>query len=130
MKEDNKLMYQDNCDTSKQIKNDHARVPEVKQNDNVQNNKKYRISSEYILREIAGEYTIIPVDADGPMDNAIMAPNETAVFIWKCFEEASTLEEVVARGMLEYDVEEEKLRNSVEKFVTESLKYSILEEVE
>ena len=47
MKEDNKLMHQDNCDTSKQIKNDSTRVLEVEQNDYAQNNKKYRIMPEY-----------------------------------------------------------------------------------
>lgn len=92
--------------------------------------KKYRIRPEYILREIAGEYAIIPVDTDSPMENAVMAPNETAVFIWKCFEEPSTLGEVVARGMQEYDVAEEKLRNAVGRFVKESLEYKILEEEE
>ena len=41
-----------------------------------------------------------------------------------------TLEEVVARGMQEYDVAEEKLRNAVGRFVKESLEYKILEEEE
>ena len=59
-----------------------------------------------------------------------MAPNDSAVFIWKNFEQPRTLEDVVIRGMLEYDATEERIRRSVENFVTDALKYKILEETE
>ena len=136
MKEDNKLKHQGACDLRRGSRDDSITVSEEEQTgysrnrDVAEKKKKYRIRPEYILREIAGEYAIIPVDTDSPMENAVMAPNETAVFIWKCFEEPSTLEEVVARGMQEYDVAEEKLRNAVGRFVKESLEYKILEEEE
>ena len=95
-------------------------------------NKKYRIKPGYILREIAGEYVIVPAGAesDSPLENTVMAPNGSAVFIWKHFEEPSTLEDVVVQGMLEYDVTEDRMRRSVENFVTDALNYKILEEVE
>lgn len=136
MKEDNKPTHQGACDSGSRSKDDSVMISEDKQTgyaksgDVAENKKKYRIRPQYILREIAGEYAIIPVDTDSPMENAVMAPNETAVFIWKCFEEPSTLGEVVARGMQEYDVAEEKLRNAVGRFVKESLEYKILEEEE
>ena len=40
----------------------------------------------------------------------------------------STVQDVVAKGLQEYEVTEEVMRNSVERFVRESLKYGILEE--
>ena len=94
--------------------------------------KKYRIKPGYILREIAGEYVIVPVGAESesPLENTVMAPNGSAVFIWKHFEEPSTLEDVVVQGMLEYDVTEDRMRRSVENFVTDALNYKILEEAE
>lgn len=92
--------------------------------------KKYRIRPGFILREIAGEYTIIPVDDESLISNAMMAPNATAVFLWKAFEQPSTVQDAVVRGMMEYDVSEETLRNAVERFVKESMEYRILEEVE
>ena len=92
--------------------------------------KKYRIKPGFILREIAGEYMIIPVDSESLISNAIMAPNDSAVFLWKAFEQPNTIQDVVVKGMQKYDVEEETIRNSVEHFVRESLKYKILEEVE
>lgn len=92
--------------------------------------KKYRIKSGYMLREIAGEYAIVPVDAECLITNAVMSPNDTAVFLWKAFEQDSTIQDVVIKGMQEFDVEENVIRKSVEHFVTDSLKYRILEEVE
>lgn len=94
--------------------------------------KKYRIRTGYILRKIGGEYVIVSVgvESENPLDNTVMAPNGSAVFIWKCFEQPCTLEDVVILGVREYDVPEEKLRKSVENFVMDTLKYKILEEIE
>lgn len=47
--------------------------------------KKYRVSADYLLREIAGEYAIIPVGAASQISNAVMVPNDTAVFLWNTF---------------------------------------------
>ena len=94
--------------------------------------KKYRIKFRYILREIAGEYAIVPAGAESesPLENIVMAPNGSAVFIWKSFEQPSTLEDVVIQGMLEYEVEEETIRRSINRFIKEMLEYKILEEVD
>lgn len=98
----------------------------------LQEKKKYRIRDGYILREIAGEYAIVPVGAESesPLENTVMAPNGSAVFIWKSFEQPSTLEDVVIRGMLEYEVEEDTIRGSIQRFIKEMLEYKILEEVD
>ncbi len=96
-----------------------------------QEKTRYRIRTGFVLRKIAGAYAIVPVavGSGSPLENTVMAPNDSAVFIWKCFEQPSTLEDVVAKGVLEYDVAEEKLRKSVENFAADALRYGILEEV-
>lgn len=113
-----------------------ARMPEgeetgLHKNNNVTDEKKkYRIKPGFILREIAGEYAIVPVDAECLFSNAVMAPNDSAVFLWKIFQEPCTIERAVEKTLQEYDVAENKLRRSVENFVADVLKYEILEEVE
>ena len=102
----------------------------LNQDSYLQEKKKYRIRSGYILREIAGEYAIIPVNVDSVFSNALMAPNETAAFLWNAFQKPSTIQDVVMRGLLKYDVAEEIIRNSVENFVKQALEYKIIEEVE
>lgn len=91
--------------------------------------KKYQIKSGFILREIAGEYAIIPVDEASFITNAVMSPNESAVFLWKAFQHPSTIQEVVQQGLQEYEVAEEIIRASTVRFVEELLQYRILEEV-
>lgn len=104
----------------------------LKDNRYLQEKKKYRIRDGYILREIAGEYAIVPAGAgsESPLENTVMSPNGSAVFIWKNFEQPSTLEDVVIQGMLEYEAEEDTIRRSIKRFIKEMLEYKILEEVD
>ena len=102
----------------------------LRQDSILQEKKKYRINPDFILREIAGEYTIIPIDGDNVFSNAVMAPNGTAVFLWEAFQQPSTIQDVVVEGMLEYEVTEDIIRKSIEHFVKEMLEYKILEEVD
>ncbi len=77
-------------------------LPGHLENENFQEEKKkYRIKSDFILREIAGEYAIIPVGSDHIFSNAMMAPNSTAVFLWKAFEKGSTIQEFRGKAMRE-----------------------------
>ena len=90
---------------------------------------KYRVSADYLLREIAGEYAIIPVGAACQISNAVMVPNDTAVFLWNAFLQPHTIAEVVAQAAEEYEATEEKIQDSVLNFVHDTLKYQLLEEV-
>ena len=96
----------------------------------LQEKKKYRISSDFILREIAGEYAIVPIGSDSIFSNTVMAPNDSAVFLWKMFEQPCTIQDVVVKGMLEYEVAEDAIRKSILNFVEEMIEYQVLEEVE
>ena len=102
----------------------------LRQDSILQEKKKYRINPDFILREIAGEYTIIPIGGDNVFSNAVMAPNGTAVFLWEAFQQPSTIQDVAVEGMLEYEVTEDIIRKSIEHFVKEMLEYKILEEVD
>lgn len=101
----------------------------LRQDSILQEKKKYRINPDFILREIAGEYTIIPTGGNNVFSNAVMAPNETAVFLWKAFQQPSTIQDAAAEAMQKYDVTEEQIRKSISNFVKESLEYKVLEEV-
>ncbi|MDD6212485.1 MAG: PqqD family protein [Clostridiales bacterium] len=93
-------------------------------------NKKYCIRPGYILREIADEYVIIPVDEESLITNAVMSPNETAVFFWQAFQQPCTIEEAVQKGIEEYDATEDTIRSAAVQFVAESLNLRVLEEVD
>lgn len=93
--------------------------------------RKYRIRPDFILREIAGEYAIVPIGGNNNLfTNTMMAPNDSAVFLWKAFEHPSTVEDVAVKGIQEYEVTEEVIRKSTLNFIRDTLEYNILEEVE
>ena len=81
----------------------------LRQDSILQEKKKYRINPDFILREIAGEYTIIPTGGNNVFSNAVMAPNETAVFLWEAFQQPSTIQDVVVEAMQKYDATEEQI---------------------
>lgn len=101
----------------------------LRQDSILQEKKKYRINPDFILREIAGEYTIIPIGGNNVFSNAVMAPNETAVFLWEAFQQPSTIQDVVVEAMQKYDATEEQIYNSIRNFVKQSLEFKVLEEV-
>ena len=101
----------------------------LRQDSILQEKKKYRINPDFILREIAGEYTIIPTGGNNVFSNAVMAPNETAVFLWEAFQQLSTIQDVVVEAMQKYDATEEQIYNSISNFVKQSLEFKVLEEV-
>ena len=87
------------------------------------NEKKYRVNSDYLLREIAGGYAIIQIS------NAVMVPNDTAAFLWNAFQQPRTISEVVAQALEEYEAAEDTIQNSALNFVHDTLRYALLEEV-
>ena len=92
--------------------------------------KRYQISPNYLLREIGGEHVIVPVGEECVISNAVMNPNASAVFLWKAFQDPSTVDQVVQKGLQEYEVDEATLRNAVQRFVKEMLMLRILEEMD
>lgn len=90
---------------------------------------KYCVSQGYVLREILGESVIVPVDKECLISNAVITPNDTAVFLWRAFQKPSTKEEVIQKCMEEYEAAEGNIRDSVERFVQSALEYRFLKRV-
>lgn len=70
--------------------------------------KRYQISEDFVLRQIGGEYAIIPIGEVSSISNAVMSPNDSAVFLWKQFMEPNSEEKVAAKVLEEYEAPAEK----------------------
>lgn len=92
--------------------------------------QKYRINPDYVLRQIGGEYAIVPVGNACRIQNAVMTPNETAVFLWQTFIEPNTENNAVQMALAEFEAPEGEIRSGVARFVQETLHYKILLEVD
>lgn len=89
----------------------------------------YQINPDYVLRKIGDEYAIIPVGETCAFSNAVMTPNETAVFLWQMFMTPSTEEDAAAKGLMEYEGPAQQIRRDVHNFVVQSLDCGVLMEV-
>ena len=76
-----------------------------------------RVSKDFVLREIAGDYVIIPTGKTVLEFNGLIMLNEVGVSIWKLLQEEVTLEEIVKGLLDEYDVEETVVREDVIEFL-------------
>ncbi len=75
------------------------------------------MKNNYLLREIAGEYMLIPLGDSCNSLNAMITFNETGAFIWKKLEENLTNDQIAHAFTLEYNVTHQQALKDVEEFV-------------
>ena len=85
-----------------------------------------KISKEFVLREIAGDYIIIPTGATVLEFNGLITVNEVGVTLWNMLQEEVTMDELVQGVLAEYDVEEEVARKDIQEFLEKLTKAGVL----
>ena len=68
---------------------------------------------DFILRQIAGENILVPCGEAAKKINGLINLNSTAAFIWKNLDEVKDLDELAARVMAEFEVDEETAKRDV-----------------
>ena len=76
-----------------------------------------KIKKGFVLRVVGGENVVVPVGPMSKVFHGMINLNETGAFMWKFFSEEHTLDEAVAALRSEYEVEEERARADVQKFM-------------
>lgn len=89
-----------------------------------------RVDKEFVLREIAGDYIIIPTGKTVLEFNGLITVNEVGVDIWKMLQEEVTFEDIVKGILAEYDVEEEVAREDIQEFLDTLISGGILKKDE
>ena len=92
----------------------------------VNGEKNMRINKEFVLREIVGEYIIIPTGSTVLEFNGLITVNEVGVTLWKMLQEEVTLDDLVQGVLAEYDVEEDVAREDILEFLESLRKGGIL----
>lgn len=85
-----------------------------------------RVEKEFVLREIAGDYIIIPTGSTVLEFNGLITVNEVGVTLWKMLQEEVTMEQLVSGVLEEYDVEEAVAREDILEFLNTLEKGGIL----
>lgn len=86
-----------------------------------------KLKSGFILREIAGSCVVVPTGAELDF-NGMISLNETGKTIWKCLENDTDIDAVVAAILSEYDTDEATARSAVEGFIEKLRSHGFLEE--
>ena len=76
-----------------------------------------RVSNDYIMRQIAGEFLLVPTGAAAAKFNGLITMNDVGRFIFQTLAEEHTVCEVAALITKEYDVDENTAIADTEEFV-------------
>lgn len=89
-----------------------------------------RVDKEFVLREIAGDYIIIPTGKTVLKFNGLITVNEVGVSLWNMLQREVSFDELVDGILQEYDVEEEVAREDIREFLDSLIDNGILTEEE
>lgn len=76
-----------------------------------------KVSNEFILREIAGEYMLVPVGKAAADFSGLIVLNETGSTIFKALSVERTVDEVVDEVLAQYDIDRPTAQEHVEEFL-------------
>ena len=85
-----------------------------------------RVDKEFVLREIAGDYIIIPTGKTVLEFNGLVTVNEVGVSLWKMLQNEVTFDDLVNGILEEYDVEEAVAREDIREFLDKIFESGIL----
>lgn len=87
-----------------------------------------KIKKGFTLRNIAGSDIVVPVGNAEKIFNGMITLNESGAFFWNALLKDTTVDEVVKKVTSEYDVDEERAKADVEKFIEQLRENNLIEE--
>ena len=87
-----------------------------------------KIKKGFSMRNIAGSNIVVPVGKAGDIFNGMITLNESGAFFWNALLKDTTVDEVVKKVTSEYDVDEERAKTDVEKFIEQLRENNLIEE--
>lgn len=76
-----------------------------------------KTSNEFIMREIAGEYVLVPIGKRALTFQGLVTMNEVGALIWEMLEKESDIDQIVSGILDEYEVDEQTPRKDVLDFI-------------
>lgn len=91
----------------------------------------------FMVREIAGENTLIPIDTDNvylndkeklPVFNGVIQMNDFALFLWNQLQESKSIDELIQLVSNEFDVSQ-TTNESIKEDILDFLKTGIVNQI-
>lgn len=87
-----------------------------------------KIKKEFMLREVANNYIVVPVGRASKTFNGMITLNESSAYLWRQLSENITIEELIQRLMNEYDIDICLATHDVNAFISKLKEINVLEE--
>lgn len=76
-----------------------------------------KIKKDFIKREIAGDYILVPIGSTAMDFNGLITMNDVGVFIWDNLESSNNEDELLNKILSEYEVDEKTAKADMEEFL-------------
>lgn len=86
-----------------------------------------KIKHTFAVREIAGDYILVPVGESALEFSGLITTNEVGAFIWKQLSEGIEKTEVMERVVSEFDVDADTARDDIDAFIQQLEQLNILD---
>ena len=89
-----------------------------------------RARSGYVLRDIAGEYLLIPVELEDGSQSQMAVLNEIGAFLWGLLQGEQTVDTMAQAITDEYEVSREEAEADICEFLDHLAQYQLLTKTE
>ena len=92
--------------------------------------KKMRIKGELLLREIAGEFVLVPVGETALRIKGMICLSESGALIWKRLQTGATREELLQKLQDNYEIDADTAKSDLESFLQSMTALDLLQETD
>ena len=87
-----------------------------------------KVEKDFVLREIAGDYVIIPTGKTVLAFNGLITVNEVGADLWKMLQSDVSFEDLVQGILEDYEVDEKTAREDIQEFLDTLIRGGILDD--
>lgn len=87
-----------------------------------------KIRSDFMLREIAGTWLVVPIGSRAVDFNNMLTLSDTGAFLWKQIEEEKSTQDLISSLLDSYDVDEQTAISDIGDFIKQLNESEILEQ--
>ena len=86
-----------------------------------------KIKNNFVLKKIAGSYVVVPVRTKAIDFSGIIKLSESGAFLWRILEKGADREELIAKMLEEYAVDEATAAADIDRFVAKLREADLIE---
>lgn len=87
-----------------------------------------KIKDNFMLRNVAGSYVVLPMGASSAKFSGMLKLNETGVFLWENLKKEISEDDLVNTMLSEYNVGADQAKEDVKEFLDTLRSAGVLEE--